>query len=108
MTITPERRAQIQARIKEVAASFQRQRLPKPKVIVRDGIGTVRDADVRVSRADVNANGAAETIAVYRPPGWCTINMQAAEMQMAERARDRAYRKSLDPARLGHWGNPYD
>jgi hypothetical protein len=104
MTVTPERRAELYAMFDEIVGN----RRPKPKVVARDDIGTVRDADVHVSRADPNAaRGVAEVVTVRRPE-WVTVNMAAYERQwemaQADRAAARAHRKAIDPYNLGHWG----
>jgi hypothetical protein len=42
--------------------------LPRPKVVTRDDLGTIRDADVHVSRADPNtASGQDKVVEVRRP-----------------------------------------
>ena len=99
MALTPARKAEIKAELEEILGPAPR---PKPKVVTRDDV-TVRDADVHVSRADVNAGGADRVVAVRRPE-YVTINMEAYERQRAERAAERRRRRELDPYRLGLWG----
>ncbi len=106
MALTAKDRAEIEAAYEEV---FGRKPLRKPKVVARNDLGTIRDADVPVSRADPNTNGQARVVQVRRPD-WVTINFEALDQQM--RATHRAYdaaerrqrRDELDPFGLGHWG----
>jgi hypothetical protein len=48
----------------------------------------------------------------WRPPGWCSPDLEAYERaweaQQADRAADRAHRKAIDPYNLGHWGSNDD
>lgn len=78
--------------------------MPKPKVVARNDLGEIRDADVHVSRADPNASGKAEVVNVRRPE-YVTVNMWQYECQQAEKAWDRIYRRQLDPYRLGLYGS---
>lgn len=101
--MTPERKAEVQARIDEILGPRPKPKLAK--VVAVDG-RVVRDADVRVSRADPNARNG-ETIAVRRP-GVVTVNLAEAERQYWEGVRDREaerrYRRQIDPYDYGHWG----
>jgi len=74
--------------------------MPKPKVVVRDDLGTVRDADVHVSRADPNADGTDKVVPVRRPD-WVTINFAEYERQREVDEAWKAYMRSLDPFRMG-------
>jgi hypothetical protein len=96
--MSPERTAEIRAELEKIVGPKP---IPKPKVVTRDDIGPIRDADVVVSRADVNANGEAETVSVRRPE-YVTINMVEYERQQWERAWQREHRRRIDP--LGIWG----
>jgi hypothetical protein len=98
--MTLEERAELKAELERMLGPKAR---PRPKVVVRDDLGTVRDADVHVSRADVNAAGQDRVVEVRRPD-WVTINMDVYERQLAERAEERRQRRALDPCGLGHWG----
>ena len=98
MAITPERRAEIYALVDELLGPPR----PKPKVIAVDG-GVVRDADVPVSRADVNSGGAAKVIVVRRPD-YVTINQADLERRYAEREAERHRRRQLDPCGLNLYG----
>ena len=98
--MTPERRAEIEAALEEILGPKP---LPKPKVVTRNDVGTIRDADVHVSRADVNACAHDEVIHVRRAD-WVTVNMAAYEQQQAERTAERRRRRELDVYRLGLYG----
>jgi hypothetical protein len=107
MMLTPERKAQIEL---EMDAIFQRygwkpRPLPKPKVVTSEG-EVVRDVEVTVSPADTRnmANSQNGTVIVKRPD-YVAINFAAYEAQQAERARERAQRRALDPDRLGLYGH---
>ena len=110
MTITPERQAEISALVDAVIDESRGSRTPKPKVITRSDRGTIREADVRVLRADVNAKGdAAETVPVRRPDGWGEVTVDPAyerewHQREADRAQARYDRQRLDPCGLGIWG----
>jgi hypothetical protein len=99
--MTPERKAEILAEIEQIIGPSPRR---KPKVVARDDLGTVRDADVLVSRADPNAVDGQPTEVQVRRPDWVTVNMQAYEEQVADEAARRKYMRSLDPARWGLYG----
>ena len=99
--MTPERKAEIEARLE--ALLFPKP-LPKPKVVARNDLGEIRDADVHVSRADPNSSGKAEVVNVRRPE-YVTVNMWQYESQQVEKAWDREYRRQLDPYRLGLYGS---
>jgi hypothetical protein len=78
--------------------------MPKPKVVTRDDLGTIRDADVHVSRTDPNAaDGHHRTIEVRRPD-YVTINVAEWERQQRDKLEERRWRRSLDPCRLGIYG----
>ena len=98
--MTPERKAEIEARLEAIIGPMPR---PKPKVISRDDVGVIRDADVHVSRADPNATGEAEVVSVRRDD-FVTVNMAGYERQQTERARDRTFRRNLDPFNIGLYG----
>ena len=103
--LTPEKKAEIDARMKPRLERLKSK--PKPKVVAVDG-AVIRDADVIVSRADPNArHGVTEVVSVRRPE-YVTINMPLAEAQwwsgVRAQAADRQRRREADPFRLGHWG----
>jgi hypothetical protein len=63
--MTPERKAQIMRELEPILGPPP---VPKPKVVTRDGVGTIRDADVHISRADPNAiDGQERKVEVRRP-----------------------------------------
>jgi len=103
--MTPERKAEIEARLDEILGPAP---LPKPKVVAVAG-EVVRDADVRVSPADTRNSryGTVETVRVRRADV-VTINQAAAERQYWEGVRDREaerrYRRKIDPCNLGLYG----
>jgi hypothetical protein len=110
--LTPEEEADIDATLERIMGPKP---IPRPKVITKDA-EPVRDADVHVSRADVNAKGVDRAVEVRRAD-WVTVNMAAYEEEQRwkaeerERRRngpnyvaDRRLRKSLDPDRLGLYG----
>jgi hypothetical protein len=122
MTLTPERRAEVEALLDGILGPEPKPQPPKPKVVVSDAV-VVRDADVVVSPTDVNAKrrGGDTGVRVRRAtpmraepplppmgPGEVRIDMGAAQYQWeinrADRLTDRAYRRSLDPFDYGHWG----
>jgi hypothetical protein len=99
MAVSPERKAEIEAMLDEFFGPVP---LPKPKaVIVADK--PVRDADVHVSRADINAKGVDELVEVRRPD-YVTINLAAYERQVEDKREARRKRRELDPCRLGLYG----
>jgi hypothetical protein len=103
---TPERKAEIKVIFEEVCG---RTSPPKPKVVVREDLGTIRDADVPVSPADKNWPALDdEGFVRVRRPGYVTIDIPLWEKQQAEkRAEKRRYKrflKELDPCRLGLYG----
>jgi hypothetical protein len=101
MSVTPERKAEIEAMLDEFFGPVP---LPKPKaVVVEDKV--VRDADVHISRADANAAGVDEVLEVRRAD-YVTINMAAYERQVEEKCEARRRRRELDPFRLGLYGPP--
>jgi len=112
MSVTPERRAELEAELDELLGAPP---LPKPKLVTNDG-AVVRDADVHVSPADRRNSryGTVDVVSVRRPePEWLrpdrvTINMAEAERQWHERQHAEAAalrgRKEADPFGLGHWG----
>lgn len=75
---------------------------PKPKPVrlcAADG-RIVRDVEVQVSPADFNFPGSRG--------GYVRVDLDAYERQRAiaeaDRARERANRRALDPFGYGHWG----
>jgi hypothetical protein len=109
MALTPERRAQISARVDAII-----NRRKRPKVVTSEG-QVIRDANVYVSPVDPNVINKAKSgkygdqvIAVRRSDDWCTINMAAYERQRADeeaqRIADRRRKRELDPFNYGHWG----
>jgi hypothetical protein len=101
MAITPERKAEIIAALEKKCGP-----LPKvmPKVVTREDAGTIRDADVAVSRADKNYPNSDEGFVRVRRPDWVTIDIGKWEEQQAEKRRYKRYLKDLDPCRLGLYG----
>jgi len=101
MSITPQRKAEIIAALEKKCGP-----LPKvmPKVVTREDAGTIRDADVAVSRADKNYPNSDEGFVRVRRPDYVTINIAAWEEQQRWKREDRQRRRELDPFRLGHWG----
>jgi hypothetical protein len=84
--ITPEEQADIDAFFDEIGVPRP---LPKPRVVTReDETCPVRDADVHVSRADVNAKGEDKIVEVRRPD-YVTINMAAYEAQVRDKLEAR-------------------
>jgi hypothetical protein len=120
MTITPEKFAEISARMEARKARLKPK--PKPKVVVSDTRNAagrpevIRDADVVVSRADPNARHATDgVVEVRRPPldpRRVTINDAAADAAYWDRvnaqAADRQRRRDADPFGMGHWGSHDD
>jgi hypothetical protein len=78
--------------------------LPKPKVVTRDDLGNIRDADVHVSRADPNSASGQDKVVEVRRPDWVTVNIPAWEQQQAEKRAEREWRHNLDPYKLGLYG----
>ena len=101
MAITPERKAEIRALVEEVCGPTPQ---PRPKVVTRDDAGTVRDADVPVSKADRNYPTSDAGVVHVRRPDFVTINIAAWEEQQAEKRRYKRYLRELDPCRLGLYG----
>ena len=101
MAVTPERRAEIKAILDEVGGLRP---MPKPKVVTREDVGTIRDADVPVSTADKNYPTSDEGVVHVRRPDFVTINVEAWEEQQEEKRRYKRYLKELDPCRLGLYG----
>jgi hypothetical protein len=99
--MTPERKAELEA---ELDALLGPPPLPKPKVVVSDGV-VIRDADVHVSPADRRNSryGLVETVSVRRAD-WVTVNMAQAEAQWRDNIRAQERRREADPFGLGHWG----
>jgi hypothetical protein len=95
MALTPDKRKMILEVLGEM--------LPRPKVVTRDDLGTIRDADVHVSRADPNTGGKDKVVEVRRPD-YVTINIAAWEQQQADKRAEREWRRSLDPCKLGLYG----
>jgi len=98
--VTPERKAEIEATLEEILGPKP---LPKLRVIARQNEGTIRDADVHLSRADLNAHGEAVIVSVRRPD-WVTVNMVEYDRHQAEQAAKRRHRRLLDPFKLGLYG----
>jgi hypothetical protein len=99
--MSTEREAEIWAELDELLGPLPK---PKPKVVTREDAGTIRDADVAVSRADKNYPNSDEGIVRVRRPDFVTINIAAWEEQQRWKAEDRRRRRELDPFRIGHWG----
>lgn len=78
--------------------------LPRPKVVTRDDLGTVRDADVHVSRTDPNTASGQDKVVEVRRPDYVTINIPEWERQQADKREERRWRRNLDPYRLGLYG----
>src|SRR6266702_5914713 len=99
--MTPERKAEIEARLDEILGPAP---LPKPKVVAVEG-EVIRDADVRVSPADTRTSkyGTVETVRVRRADV-VTINQAEAERQywagVRDRGAERYRRRQLDPCNL--------
>jgi hypothetical protein len=103
--MTPERYAQLQKEWDELLAPFLPKKIPpRPKVVTSDG-KVIRDAEVKVSPADIRnmANSQNGTVIVRRAD-FVTVNMAAYEQQQADKARDRAAQRARDPYRLGLYG----
>lgn len=100
--ITPERKAELEAELDELFGLVPT--LPKPKVITRDDRGTIRDADVHVSRADPNAAEDADRVVQVRRDDWVTIDDAAALRQFWDREAARRRARELDPFRMGLYG----
>jgi hypothetical protein len=99
---TPERKAEIKAALDKILGPDP---IPKPKVVTREDVGAIRDADVPVSRADKNwPSRDDEGFVVVRRPEYVTIDIPAWERQQEEKRRYKQYLRELDPFRLGHWG----
>jgi hypothetical protein len=107
MTVTPERRAELKAMLEE-AIGGPLPRATRPKVVTSKIEATsevVRDADVKVSKADPNYSESEGGEVRVRRNDWVTINMRAYEEQMYQRWEDRRHRRLIDPCRMGHWGH---
>ena len=101
MPLTPERKAELWLFWEDLLGPMP---MPKPKVVTRDDLGTIRDADVHVSRADPNAvDGVHRTVEVRRPD-YVTINIPEWEWQQEEKRKEREERRRLDPYKLGLYG----
>jgi hypothetical protein len=99
MALTPERRAEMLAKV------MKKPKAPEPKPepvakVVAEGGRIIRDVAVRVSPDDRN----------YQPSsgGFVRIDMVEYERQRgiaeADKARERVRRRELDPLGYGHWG----
>ena len=99
--MTPERKAQI---LRELEPILGPPPMAKPKVVTRNDVGTIRDADVHVSRADPNAMDGQEMVVQVRRPDWVKIDMEAYAQQRADEAADRRRDRELDPFKLGLYG----
>lgn len=99
--LTPQEEAEIDANLERLWGPIP---IPKPKVVKREDIPEpVRDADVHVSKADVNTEGTDRVVEVRRPD-YVTINIPAWEEQQAWKQEEKRRRRELDPYRLGLWG----
>jgi hypothetical protein len=99
--MTPERKAEIEARL-DAVLGISKPKPAKPKVVTSDG-RSIRDAVVTVAPEDPNARGGDRRVEVRRDD-FVTINFELYELQQAEKAREREYRRQLDPCRLGLYG----
>lgn len=100
MAVTPERKAELIAELKEIIGPKPKDR---PKVVASDA-GVIRDADVHVSRADPNYPKSKEGMVRVRRNEWVTIRMDLYEEQQRQKQEDRRRRQELDPCRLGLYG----
>jgi hypothetical protein len=99
MTVTPERKAELIAELEEIIGH----RMDRPKVVASE-TNVVRDADVKVSKADPNYAKSEEGMVKVRRSDFVVIRMDLYEEQMRQKAEDRRQRRMIDPYRLGHWG----
>lgn len=106
--ITPERKAELEAAVREILGPPPPKPKPKPKVVTSEGV-TIRDAVVHVAPEDPNAKGPNRIVEVRRED-WVTINMRAYEEQRAWEAASRRYEEQLydSSCRLNIWTNPND
>jgi len=102
MSVDPQKVAKTMALL-EKALGLTPKPKPKTKAVVNDG-EVVRDADVRVSRADPNYYRSEDGVVRVRRKDFVTVRMDLYEEQMREKAEARRARRALDPYRLGHWG----
>jgi hypothetical protein len=99
MTVTPERKAELIAQLEEIIGHKR----IRPKVVASE-TNVVRDADVKVSKADPNYAKSEKGVVRVRRSDFVTIRMDLYEQQMRQKAEDRLHRRMIDPYRLGHWG----
>jgi hypothetical protein len=99
MAVTPERKAELIAELEEIIGH----RMDRPKVVASE-TEVVRDADVRVSRADPNYPKSQEGMIRVRRNDFVTIRMDLWEEQQRQKRGEKLHRRQLDPYRLGHWG----
>ena len=85
--LTPEKRAELRARIDAVVGP--KPKPPKPKVVICDGV-PIRDADVVVSPKDPNAHHAAAGVVSVRRFDRVTLDLALAERQLWERQQMEA------------------
>jgi hypothetical protein len=103
MTTAEQKKAARKAAVWAELDEMFGKRPAKPKAVVADGVA-VRDADVRVSRADPNAVEGTDRVVEVRRVDWVTVDMEAYERQQAQRAAERAQRRAIDPCGLGLYG----
>ena len=104
MSVDPKRTAELVALL-EKALGLTPKPKPKPKVVVSEN-GVVRDADVRVSPADLNYREDDGGVVKVRRNDFVRINMELYEAQQQAKREDRLRRRAIDPFRLGHWDDP--
>ena len=100
MAVTPERKAELIAELEEIIGH----RMSKPKVVASE-TNVVRDADVKVSKADPNYPKSEEGVVRVRRNDFVTVRIDLWEEQQRQKAEDRRHRKMIDPCRLGIWDN---
>ncbi len=107
MAMTPQEEADFELELEAVYEEICNRRR-KPKVVTRDDVGTIRDADVRVSSADFNSRDGQARVVQVRRPDFVTVNMAAYdalwEARQADRQAERAASRELDPYRTGLYG----
>lgn len=101
--MTPERKAELLALFDELAppAAPTPSRKPAAPRVVAEAGEIVGDADVPIHPLDPNAGAARDGVVAVRT---ARIDFAEAVRQFAQRAADRAHRRSLDPMRLGLYG----
>jgi hypothetical protein len=99
---TPERKAEIMASFEEICG---RTSPPRPKVVIREDLGVIRDADVAVSPADKNAPARDdEGFVQVRRADYVTINIPLREEQQRWKAEERRRNREIDEFRQGLYG----